>query len=265
MDLEALAKVIRRDIVSTVYYAQSGHPGGSLSGVEILTYLFFREMRISPENPEMKDRDLFVLSKGHASPLYYSVLSERGFFDRELLKTFRKSGSILEGHPVRGVPGVDMNTGSLGQGLSSAVGMAIGQKLDNSDYHTFAMIGDGEANEGIIWEAAMSAAHYKLDNLIVFMDHNGLQIDGKNKDVMNIEPVKDKFKAFGWEVFEIDGHSFDEIEEALEKAKKVKGKPSFILANTVKGKGVSFMENEVAWHGKAPNEEQYKEAMEELR
>lgn len=264
MDLEKMANRIRRDIIHAVYSAQSGHPGGSLSGVEILTYLFFEEMKIDPKESKKKERDFFVMSKGHATPLYYSVLSERGYFERELLEGFRKIDSILQGHPVRGIPGVDMSTGSLGQGISTAVGMALSQKLDKSNYQTYVLMGDGEANEGIVWEALMSAAHYKLDNLTVFMDHNGLQIDGKNEDVMNIEPIGDKFRAFGWEVINIDGHSFKEIKEAIDKAKTIKEKPTLILAKTIKGKGVSFMENDYNWHGKAPNEEEYKKAMKEL-
>lgn len=263
MDLEKTALKVRRDILTAVHSAQSGHPGGSLSGVEILTFLYFEEMRIDPKEPRKKDRDLFVLSKGHASPLYYSVLSERGFFDKELLKTFRKINSPLQGHPDRNkVAGVDMSTGSLGQGLSCAVGMALGQKLDNSEYNTYVLMGDGEAQEGIVWEALMSAAQYKLSNLIVFMDHNGLQIDGTNTEVMNIEPIYEKLKAFGWEVFHIDGHNFEEIKNALKSRSKTK--PTAIICDTVKGKGISFMENNKNWHGKATDEDEYKKAMAEL-
>ena len=245
--------------------SQSGHPGGSLSACEILTALYFKEMNIDPTNPPWEDRDRFVLSKGHGAPVLYAALAERGYFPKEELNSLRKINSMLQGHPdMKGTPGVDMTTGSLGQGLSAAGGMALAGKIDKKDYRVYALVGDGEVQEGIIWEAAMSAAHYKLDNLTVFMDHNGLQIDGKNEDVMNIEPIDEKFKAFGWHVIKIDGHNFEEIFAALEEAKNTKGKPTMIIASTVKGKGVSFMENQAGWHGKAPSSEQAQQALEEL-
>lgn len=266
MNLKDVAKEVRIDIIEEVFSANSGHPGGSLSGVEILTYLYFKEMRIDPENPTKRDRDRFVLSKGHASPLLYAVLAERGFFDKSLLKTFRKIDSVLQGHPdMKGVPGVDMSTGSLGQGFSVATGMALAQKMDNNGFRTFVLLGDGECQEGIVWEAAMSAAHYKLSNLIAFVDHNGLQIDGKNSDVMEVEPLDKKFEAFGWNVLKIDGHSFEEIESAVEKAKTNGNAPTAIIAKTIKGKGVSFMEDKAGWHGKAPNAEEREMAIKELR
>ncbi|NLM06040.1 MAG: transketolase [Tissierellia bacterium] len=264
MKLEAIAKKIRVNIIEEVFNAKSGHPGGSLSGVEILTYLYFKEMRIDPENPHKEDRDRFVLSKGHATPLLYATLAERGFFDTKELTGFRKIDSMLQGHPVIKVPGVDMSTGSLGQGFSTSIGMAISQKLDKKGFRTYVLLGDGELQEGICWEAFMAGAHYKLDNLTIFIDHNGLQIDGKNEDVMNVEPIADKIGAFGWNTISINGHDFGEIEEAVNTAKKLKGGPTAIIAKTVKGKGVSFMENQAGWHGKAPNEEERNKALEEL-
>ncbi|NLY84878.1 MAG: transketolase [Tissierellia bacterium] len=265
MELEGIAKRIRINIIKMLEKAKSGHPGGSLSAVEIFTALYFKEMRIDPNNPKWEDRDRFVLSKGHGTPVLYATLAERGFFPKEELDNFRKIDSMLQGHPdMKETPGVDMTTGSLGQGLAAANGMALAGKLDNKDYRVYAMIGDGESQEGMIWEAAMLAAHYKLDNLTVFLDHNGLQIDGKTQDIMNIEPIDEKFKAFGWHVIKIDGHSFDEIFGAIEEAKRTKGKPTMIIADTIKGKGVSFMENQVGWHGKAPSAEEAAKAIEEL-
>lgn len=265
MELNQVACKIRVDIVNMLEKSQSGHPGGSLSAVEILTALYFKEMKIDIDNPKWEDRDRFVLSKGHATPVLYSTLAQRGFFPREELDRFRKLGSMLQGHPdMKGIPGVDMTTGSLGQGLAAANGMALAGKIDNKDYRVYAVIGDGESQEGMIWEAAMFAAHNKLDNITVFLDNNGLQIDGKNQDVMNIEPIDKKFEAFGWNVIKINGHSFDEIFKALEETKNTKEKPTIIISNTVKGKGISYMENQVGWHGKAPTHEEACIALEEL-
>ena len=264
-ELEKAAKDVRRGIVDAVYYGKSGHPGGALSCADILTYLYFYEMNIDPNNPKMEDRDRFILSKGHASPAIYSVLAHRGFFPIEELKTFRKTNSFLQGHPdINKVLGIDMTSGSLGQGLSVANGMALAGRLNNKDYYVYVVMGDGEIAEGQIWEAAMSSAHYKLNKVIAFVDFNGLQIDGEVKDVMNVTPIKEKFQAFGWNAIEIDGHNFEEIHEAVEKAKKSVDKPTVIISKTIKGKGISFMENQVGWHGRAPNDEEYKTALEEL-
>jgi len=264
-DLKRYSTILRKHIIEEVFSSQSGHPGGSLSCADILTVLYFKEMRVDPKNPKWEDRDRFVLSKGHCSPALYAALAERGFFPKEELVKFRKIDSFLEGHPsMKYVPGVDMSTGSLGQGISTAVGMAIAGKLDKKDYNVFAILGDGEIQEGQVWEAFMSAAHYKLDNLIAFLDHNGLQIDGKISDVMSPEPVDEKIKAFGWHVIVIDGHDFEQIINAIDEAKKTKGKPTMIIAETVKGKGVSFMENQAGWHGSAPNKEQRDIAIAEL-
>jgi len=264
-ELKQTASKLRKDIIEMLHESKSGHPGGSLSACEILTALFFKEMNIKVDEPNWKDRDRFVLSKGHAAPVLYATLAEKGYFPREELLKLRKTGAMLQGHPdMKGTPGVDMSTGSLGQGLAAANGMALSAKLDNKDYRVYALIGDGEVQEGIIWEAVMFAAHYKLDNLTVFMDHNGLQIDGKNSDVMNIEPIDKKFEAFGWNVVTIDGHDFNQIFNALEGAKSCKDKPTVVIANTIKGKGVSFMENEASWHGTAPNDEQTEKALAEL-
>lgn len=266
IELKKIATEIRKSIIIQTAEAGSGHPGGSLSGVEILTYLYFVEMNIDPKNPKDPNRDRFVLSKGHASPLLYAVLAEKGFISKEELKGFRQIYSNLQGHPdMKKVPGVEMSTGSLGQGLSVANGMALAGKLDGKDYRVYVLLGDGEIQEGQIWEAAMTAAHYKLDNLTAFLDHNGLQIDGKITEVMSPEPVDEKFKAFGWHVIKIDGHDFNQIEKAVNEAKTVKGKPTIIIAETIKGKGVSFMENEAGWHGTAPNKEQAQKALEELQ
>lgn len=258
---------IRRNIVKMVTAAQSGHPGGSLSSVEMLTVLFYTQMDMTQENVSSFDRDRFVLSKGHASPLLYAVLSEKGFIEEEELLTFRKIGSRLQGHPsMNKLDCVDMSTGSLGQGVSAAVGMALSNKAHNLPYRIYTLLGDGECEEGEVWEAAMAAAHYKLDNLLAFIDINGLQIDGAVSDVMNPMPIDEKFKAFGWNVIVLeDGHDMEAIYHACEEAKTVKGKPTVILAKTVKGKGVSYMENQVGWHGVAPNEEQCKQALEELK
>lgn len=265
MELQKQATKIRKNIIEQVYYASSGHPGGALSCADILTALYFYEMKVDPKNPKWEERDRFVLSKGHCSPALYAILAEKGFFDNEGLKTFRKIDGFLEGHPsMKMVPGVDMSTGSLGQGFSTALGMAIAAKLDKKDYRTYAILGDGEIQEGQIWETAMAAAHYKMDNLVAFLDRNGLQIDGKTSEVMGVAPVEDKFKAFGWKVININGHDFSEIIQALEEAKNSKGKPVMIVADTVKGKGISFMENQASWHGTAPNEEQKNLAIEEL-
>ena len=263
--LNEITNVIRKDIVSMICKSKSGHPGGSLSAVEILTALYFDQMNIDPTNPKMEDRDRFVLSKGHAAPALYATLSERGYFDKEELNHLRQIGSMLQGHPdMKKIPGVEMSTGSLGQGFSVACGMAMVAKLDNAPWNVYALLGDGEVQEGIIWEAAMSAAHYKLDNMIAFLDYNGLQIDGDVESVMNINPIEDKFKTFGWNVITIDGHDFDQIFAALDMAKDTVDKPTMIIAKTIKGKGVSFMENQASWHGSAPSEEQLQQALSEL-
>ena len=264
-DLKVTANNIRKSIIEEVYSAASGHPGGSLSAADILTVLYFYQMNIDPKDPKNENRDRFVLSKGHASPVLYATLAERGYFSKDELKSFRKLGSMLQGHPdMKGVPGVDMSTGSLGQGLSAANGMALASKIDSKGYRVYALLGDGEIEEGQIWEAAMTSSHYKLDNLCVIVDNNNLQIDGSVDNVMNVYPIDGKFKSFGFEVFTVDGNNIDELIAVFEKAKTVKGKPTAIVAKTVKGKGVSFMENQVGWHGKAPKEEEYNQAMEEL-
>lgn len=264
-DLERYAQNIRKNILTEVHAANSGHPGGSLSATDIVTTLYFDEMDINADNIKSLDRDRFVLSKGHASPLMYAVLSEKGFISKEELITFRKINSKLQGHPnMNYVAGVDMSTGSLGQGISTAVGMAIANKLDNNNHRVYTLLGDGECQEGQVWEATMSAAHYKLDNLCVIVDHNGLQIDGNVKDVMNVDSLEEKFKAFNFHVITINGHDYDEIKAAFKEARETKGMPTAIIAMTVKGKGVSFMENQASWHGVAPNDEQYEQAMKEL-
>ena len=264
--LEITAMKIRMGVIEGTFNAKSGHPGGSLSLTDILTYLYFKEMDIDPKYPQWEDRDRFVLSKGHAAPGLYSTLAHRGFFPVEHLKTLRKTDSDLQGHPnMHYTPGVDMSTGSLGQGISTAVGMALGAKRAGKSFRVFAALGDGELGEGQVWEAAMFAAAKGLDNLIVFVDNNNLQIDGTVEEVNSPYPINEKFSAFGFEVIEIDGHSFDEIEAAVNKAKTVKGRPIAIIAKTVKGKGVSFMENRCEWHGTAPNAEQYELAMSELK
>lgn len=263
--LEKIANDVRIGIIESVYSAGCGHPGGSLSIADIMTYLYFEEMRVDPKNPKWEKRDRFVLSKGHTAPALYSTLAERGFIPREDLKTLRKIDSYLQGHPdMKHTPGVDMSSGSLGLGISSACGMALSAKISGEDFRVYTIIGDGESEEGQVWEAAMFAAHYKLDNLVVILDLNGLQIDGTIYDVMNPTPHDKKFEAFGFNVITIDAHNFDEIEGALKAARECKGKPTAIIAKSVKGKGVSYMENKVEWHGAAPKEEQYKIAIAEL-
>lgn len=265
MQLKKQATLIRKHIIDEVYSAASGHPGGSLSCTDILTVLYFHEMKLDVKNPKWADRDRFVLSKGHCAPALYATLAEKGFFPTEELVKFRSIGSYLQGHPsMKDVPGVDMSTGSLGQGISAAVGMAMAGKVDKKDYRVYAILGDGEIQEGQVWEACMAAAHYKLDNLTAFLDHNGLQIDGKITDVMSPEVVEDKFRAFGWKVINVNGHDYIQISEAIEEAKKIKGVPVMVVADTVKGKGVSFMENAAGWHGTAPNKEQRDQAIAEL-
>ena len=256
---------VRQGIIEGTFCAKSGHPGGSLSAADVLTYLYFSRMRIDPADPDREDRDRFVLSKGHSAPALYSVLAQRGFFPVEELKTLRKIGSRLQGHPNMNLtPGVDMSTGSLGQGISAAAGMALGAKLKNLDTRVYVLLGDGEIQEGQVWEALMFASHYKLDNFVVMIDNNGLQIDGSISDVMSPYPIDEKLSAFGLFVQTIDGHDFDAMEQAFDRAEAEKGRPSAIVLKTIKGKGVSFMENQAGWHGKAPNEEQYHQAMAEL-
>ncbi|SHM58339.1 transketolase subunit A [Caldanaerovirga acetigignens] len=264
-ELTKAARKVRRSIIEMTAEAGSGHPGGSLSCADILVALYFHEMKVDPQNPDWPDRDRFVLSKGHAAPALYAVLAERGYFPKEELKTLRKINSILQGHPdMKKTPGVDMTTGSLGQGLSAANGMALAGKLDGKSYRVYVLLGDGELEEGQVWEAAMAAAHYKLDNLTAFVDHNGLQIDGPIVQVMSPEIIQEKFRAFGWHVIDVDGHDFEDILRAIEEAKSIKEKPTVIVAKTVKGKGVPFMENQVDWHGKAPSKEQAEEALKVL-
>ena len=264
-ELKSLAKTVRKDIISMLTESRSGHPGGSLSAADILTTLYFGEMNIDPNNPKDENRDRFVLSKGHAAPVLYSVLARKGYFPVEELSTLRKINSRLQGHPsMKCLPGVDMSTGSLGQGISVSVGMALAGKIDSKDYRVYTLLGDGELEEGQVWEASMSAAHYKLDNLTAFVDFNGLQIDGEITKVMNPLPIDKKFEAFGWNVLVIDGHDIKAIQDAIEKAKNTKGKPTVIICNTVKGKGVSFMENQASWHGTAPSKEQCEQALTEI-
>ena len=264
-ELKKVAIEVRKGIVTGVHAAKSGHPGGSLGAADIMTYLYFEEMNVDPADPRKADRDRFVLSKGHCAPGLYAVLAERGFFPKEDLKTLRHIGSHLQGHPnMNDTPGVDMSTGSLGQGFSAAVGMALGAKRLGNGVRVYTLLGDGEIEEGQVWEAMMFASHYKLDNLLVFVDNNNLQIDGAVSDVMSPYPIDEKFAAFGLFVQTVDGHDFDAIDAAVKRAEQEKGRPSAIVLKTVKGKGVSFMENQVGWHGKAPNEEQYHTAMEEL-
>ncbi len=265
LELMKTANEIRKGIVTALHSAKAGHPGGSLSATEIFTYLYFEEMNVDPKDPKKADRDRFVLSKGHTAPGLYSTLAQKGFFPKEDLVTLRHTGSYLQGHPdMKHIPGVDMSSGSLGQGISAAVGMAIAGKLDNADYRVYTLLGDGEIQEGQVWEASMLAAHRKLDNLVVIVDNNNLQIDGEITKVNSPYPIDKKFEAFNFHVINIDGNDFDQIDAAFKEAKTVKGQPTAIIAKTVKGKGVSFMENQVGWHGKAPNDEEYKIAMEEL-
>lgn len=265
LELQKRANEVRKGIVTAVHSAKAGHPGGSLSAADIFTYLYFEEMNIDPKNPKLEDRDRFVLSKGHTAPGLYSALANRGYFPVEDLKTLRHLGSYLQGHPcMQETPGVDMSSGSLGQGISAAVGMALAAKMDQKDYRTYTLLGDGEIQEGQVWEAAMFAGHRKLDNLVVIVDNNGLQIDGKIEDVCSPYPIDKKFEAFNFHVINIDGNDFDQIDAAFKEARATKGMPTAIICRTVKGKGVSFMENNAGWHGKAPNDEEYAVAMADL-
>ena len=265
LELKKTANEIRKGVVTAVHSAKSGHPGGSLSSADIFTYLYFKEMNVDPKEPQMSGRDRFVLSKGHVAPGYYSTLAHRGFFPVEDLKTLRHTGSYLQGHPdKKHIPGVDMSSGSLGQGISAATGMALSAKLQVEDYRVYTLCGDGELEEGQVWEAAMFAGFRKLDNLVVIVDNNGLQIDGAIDEVCSPYPIDKKFEAFQFHVINIDGHDFGQIEKAFEEARQTKGRPTAIIAKTLKGKGVSFMEGSVSWHGVAPNDEQYVAAMEEL-
>lgn len=265
LELQKTANEVRKGIVTAVHSAKAGHPGGSLSAADIFTYLYFEEMNIDPKDPKKADRDRFVLSKGHTAPGLYSTLANRGYFPVEDLKTLRHLGSYLQGHPcMQETPGVDMSSGSLGQGISAAVGMALAAKLDNKDFRTYTLLGDGEIQEGQVWEAAMFAGHRKLDNLVVIVDNNGLQIDGKIDDVCSPYPIDKKFEAFNFHVINIDGNDFDQIDAAFKEAKATKGMPTAIICKTVKGKGVSYMENNAGWHGKAPNDDEYATAMADL-
>ena len=265
LELKRTANNLRISIIEEVYNAKCGHPGGSLSIADIMTYLYFVEMNIDPKNPKMDNRDRFVLSKGHTAPALYAALAERGFFPKEDLVTLRKTASYLQGHPdMKGVPGVDMSTGSLGQGISAACGMALSAKVSGDGYRVYTVLGDGESEEGQVWEAAMFAAHYKLDNLVAIVDFNGLQIDGPITEVMNPTPHDEKFSAFGWNVITIDAHNFDEIESAFKQARETRGKPTAIIAKSTKGKGVSYMENACEWHGQAPKEDLYNVAIADL-
>ena len=265
LELSRIANNIRMSVIESVYNAKCGHPGGSLSIADIMAYLYFDEMNIDPQNPKLAGRDRFVLSKGHTAPALYATLAERGFFPKEDLKSLRKTASYLQGHPdMKGVPGVDMSTGSLGQGISAACGMALAGKLEGNSFRVYSILGDGESEEGQVWEAAMFAAHYKLDNLVAVVDWNGLQIDGPISEVMDPTPHDEKFLAFGWNVISIDAHNFDEIESAFAEARATVGKPTVIIAKSVKGKGVSYMENKCEWHGQAPKEDLYKVAISDL-
>ncbi len=266
IDLKRMANQIRQDIITMLVPAKSGHPGGSLSAADILTVLYFQEMRIRPDEPHWEERDRFVLSKGHAAPVLYAALAEKGYFPKEELLGLRQTGRMLQGHPdMKGIPGVDMSTGSLGQGFSAANGMALAGKMDGKDYRVYALLGDGELAEGQVWEAAMAAAHFKLDNLTAILDVNGLQIDGTTDEVMSSAPLPDKWRAFGWHVIELDGHDIEALLKGFDEAHRVKGRPTILIAKTVKGKGVSFMENAVGWHGNAPNAEQAEQALKALR
>ncbi|MBP3379823.1 MAG: transketolase [Ruminococcus sp.] len=263
-ELMKTACKVRMGVIEGTYNAKSGHPGGSLSISDTLTYLYFAKMNVDPKNPEDADRDRLVLSKGHTAPALYSVLAQKGYFPVEELKSLRHIGAMLQGHPCIHIPGVDMSSGSLGQGISAAAGMALAGKLNGKSYKVYAILGDGEIEEGQVWEAAMFSAHYKLDNLVAIVDNNGLQIDGPITEVCSPEPITDKFAAFGWHVITMDAHDFDSIEKAFSEAEAVQGKPVAIIQKSTKGKGVSFMENQVGWHGTAPNKEQYEQAMAEL-
>lgn len=263
--LKQVATEIRKDIVRSVHAAGSGHPGGSLSAADILATLYFHKMKVDPQNPKWEERDRFVLSKGHGAPVLYATLAEKGFFPKDELLKLRHVDAMLQGHPdMKGTPGVEMSTGSLGQGFSTSIGMALASKLDQKDSRVYVLLGDGEVQEGIVWEAAMAAAHYQLDNLTAIMDFNGLQIDGCTDEVMCINPIADKWQSFRWHVIVIDGHNYEEIVNALDEAEGTKGKPTMIIAKTIKGKGVSFMENQVGWHGNAPKKEEAEKALEEL-
>jgi transketolase len=263
--LSEKAKELRKSIITMVYHAGSGHPGGSLSAIDLMTVLFYNKMNHDSKNMQMRNRDRFILSKGHITPALYAILADLGYFEKSELNTLRKFGSILQGHPdMQKTPGIEVSSGSLGQGLSIAVGVSLGGIMDKIDYRVYCMMGDGETQEGQIWEAAMAAGHYKLDNLCGIIDVNRLQIDGKVEDVMNVNPLADKWRAFNWNVIQIDGHKMFEIDNAFDEAKRFKGKPTVIIAQTIKGKGVSFMENNPGWHGKAPNTEQYNIAMDDL-
>lgn len=262
--LQATACKVRMGVIEGTYNAKSGHPGGSLSIADLVTYLYFAKLNVDPKNPEMEDRDRLVLSKGHCAPALYSVLAERGFFDKDELKSLRHIGSMLQGHPCIHIPGVDMSSGSLGQGISVACGMALSGKISSKDYKVYAILGDGEIEEGQVWEAAMFASHYKLDNLVAIVDNNGLQIDGKITEVCSPEPIDKKFEAFGWHVIVINAHDFDEIERAFDEAEKISGKPVAIIQKSVKGKGVSFMENQAGWHGAAPSDSDLERALLDL-
>jgi transketolase len=268
MDKEILvskSKQIRKNIIEMIYEAKSGHPGGALSCADVITYLYFEKMDVDVKSPKKSDRDRFVLSKGHAAPALYATLAEKVFFHKEELKNLRKIGALLQGHPdAKSIPGVDVSTGSLGQGISNAVGMALGLKLEEKKSKVYAVLGDGELQEGLVWEAAMSAAHYKLDNLVAIVDYNGLQIDGNNEDVMGIAPLDEKWRSFGWKVICCNGHDYEELHKAFNEADEVKGSPVVIIAKTVKGKGVSFMENQAGWHGQSPNAEQKEKAIIEI-
>ncbi len=264
--LEKIAVNVRMGVLTGTFHAKSGHPGGSLSIADLVTYLYFHQMHVDAQNPDDENRDRLVLSKGHCAPALYAALAEKGYFDKKELESLRHIGAMLQGHPSIHTPGIDMSSGSLGQGISAACGMALAGKLNQKDYHVYAILGDGEIEEGQVWEAAMFAAHYQLDHLIAIVDHNGLQIDGKITEVCSPEPIDEKFKAFGWHVILLnDAHDFDQIEKAFQEASTITGKPIVIIQKSIKGKGVSFMENQVSWHGAAPNAEQYEQAMSELK
>jgi transketolase len=264
-NLIEISKELRKDIIETIYNAGSGHPGGSLSVIDVITYLYFEKMNIDVKNPKMENRDKFILSKGHAAPAQYVALAKKGFFDKSELKNLRQLGSILQGHPdAKKCPGVEVSTGSLGQGFSNACGIALGNKMDNRDSKVYVVLGDGEIQEGIVWETAMSASQFKLDNLVAIIDKNGIQLDGRTEEIMDIERLKERWESFGWNVVECNGNDFDEIDEAFNTLEQSTGKPSLIIAKTIKGKGVSFMEDNPAWHGAAPNEQERKIALEEL-
>ena len=266
VQLQRIANHVRQGVIEGVYHAKSGHPGGSLSIADTLTYLYYNEMKVDPANPKWEERDRLVLSKGHCCPALYSVLAEKGYFDKSELKSLRHVGAMLQGHPdMKHIPGVDMSSGSLGQGISAACGIALAGKLKKADWRVFTILGDGEIEEGQVWEAAMFAAHHKLDNLVAVVDNNNLQIDGRVSDVCSVYPIDEKFRAFGWEVFTADAHDFDSLDAVFTAATAVQGKPAVIIQKSVKGKGVSFMEDQAGWHGKAPSQEQYEQAMAELK